>query len=82
MFGRIFSAWVNQDNCDSWAWTDLDILLGNLREFLEGNSLVEEMDVFTLAGKNYIMLINYKLGIGRIYTRGGNSLSIAFEIHS
>jgi hypothetical protein len=34
MFGRIFSAWVNRDNCISWAWADLDILVGDLKGFL------------------------------------------------
>jgi hypothetical protein len=50
MFGRIFAAWVNQEKCDAWAWTDLDILLGNLKGYLDGNSLVNEMDVYTIAG--------------------------------
>lgn len=50
MFGRIFSSWVNSKNCLSWAWTDLDILLGDLSGWLKGNNLAWEMDVFTIAG--------------------------------
>ncbi|KAJ3396737.1 hypothetical protein HDU92_002103 [Lobulomyces angularis] len=61
MYGKIFEEWIGPNKCETWAWTDLDIVFGNLDEFLTKNKeKLSEVDVFTISGTDYTNL----------YTRG------------
>jgi len=60
MYGRIFQEWVNDSTCDAWAWTDLDVIYGDLKGWIQSNSFVWDMNVFTLGGGDWTNL----------YTRG------------
>jgi hypothetical protein len=58
MYGKIFEPWLK--DCDVWAWTDLDVIFGDLKGWMQGNPLVYENDIVTFSGMDW-----YKL-----YTRG------------
>lgn len=60
MYGLIFQEWINPQKCDIWAWTDFDIVFGDIKGWIDRNSLVWGLDVFSVSALDY----------GDIYTRG------------
>ncbi|KAI8813504.1 hypothetical protein BJ742DRAFT_788516 [Cladochytrium replicatum] len=49
-FGIVFANWVNPAVCDSWGWTDVDLVYGDLSKYFapEKNKLAWSADVWTV----------------------------------
>ncbi|KAJ3186741.1 hypothetical protein HDU85_007561 [Gaertneriomyces sp. JEL0708] len=45
-WGNIFSDWISSDRCESWAWVDPGVAVGNLSRWMD-NDLVRQSDILT-----------------------------------
>jgi hypothetical protein len=60
MYGEIFESWIGPSSCESWAWVDFDIALGDLSSFIARNEILDELDIWTVSDVS---------GYGAIYPR-------------